>query len=65
MSKEITRKHLIFQSRIADDLVELGENMLYVRPDLKDSTKSVFIFADSPTFNENKVSVLKKYGYLK
>ena len=65
MSKIINKKRLIFLAKVADDLVELGEELLFVRPDLKDNTKSVFIFLDSDTFDENLDAVFNRYGYKK
>lgn len=63
MSKKISKKRLIFLAKVADDLVELGEQLLFVRPDLKDNKKSVFVFLDSDTFDENLDAVFNKYGY--
>ena len=65
MSKIINKKRLIFLAKVADDLVELGEELLLVRPDLKDNTKSVFVFIDSETFDENLDAVFNRYGYSK
>lgn len=65
MSKRINKKRLIFLAKVADDLVELGEELLLVRPDLKDNTKSVFVFIDSDTFDENLDAVFNRYGYSK
>lgn len=65
MSKVINKKRLIFLAKVADDLVELGEQLLFVRPDLKDNTKSVFVFLDSDTFDENLDAVFNRYGYVK
>lgn len=65
MSKRINKKRLIFLAKVADDLVELGEELLLVRPDLKDNTKSVFVFIDSDTFDENLDAVFNIYGYSK
>lgn len=63
MSKKISKKRLIFLAKVADDLVELGEQLLFVRPDLKDNKKSVFVFLDSDTFDENLDAVFSRYGY--
>lgn len=65
MSRVISKKRLIFLAKVADDLVELGEQLLFVRPDLKDNTKSVFVFLDSDTFDENLDAVFNRYGYIK
>lgn len=65
MSKIINKKRLIFLAKVADDLVELGEQLLFVRPDLKDNTKSVFVFLDSDAFDENLDAVFSRYGYNK
>ena len=65
MSNRINKKRLIFLAKVADDLVELGEELLLVRPDLKDNTKSVFVFIDSDTFNENLDAVFNRHGYKK
>lgn len=65
MSKIINKKRLIFLAKVADDLVELGEQLLFVRPDLKDNTKSVFVFLDSDTFDDNLDAVFNRYGYNK
>lgn len=65
MSKRINKKRLIFLAKVADDLVELGEELLLVRPDLKDNTKSVFVFIDSDTFDYNLDAVFNIYGYKK
>lgn len=64
MSK-IVGKRLIFLAKVADDLIGLGEELLFIRPDLKDNTKSVFVFADSATFDENLDIVFTKYGFNK
>lgn len=56
---------LIFSSIAADLLVLKGEELIHVRPDLKDPTINVFVFKPSATFEENKVSVFKELGYIK
>jgi len=43
-------KKVVFTSAVADELIENGEKLLHVRPDLKDTSRNVFVFANSETF---------------
>lgn len=56
------KRHYIFKSEIADELTIKGEKLLLVRPDLKDKNRSVFVFADSESFNKNKDEIFIKLG---
>ena len=44
---------IVFTGGVCDTLIELGEKFMHIRPDLKDSTKNIFVFKDSPTFAAN------------
>jgi hypothetical protein len=47
------RTTIVFTSRVADFLVSKGEELLHVRPDIKNPSKSVFVFLNSPTMGRH------------
>lgn len=44
---------IVFTGFVADELIAAGEQLLHIRPDLKDITRNVFVFKDSVTFQDS------------
>ena len=44
---------IIFTSYVCDRLIEMGEEFLHIRQDLKHPEKNVFVFNNSDTFTKN------------
>lgn len=56
------RTYIIFSSFVADYLVECGEKLINVRPDLKNPEKQIFVFLNQENTHSN---VLKAKELLK
>lgn len=53
------KNKIIFTGFIADFLIERGEKLKHVRPDLKDPKSNVFVFEDSETFDRNMTDAIE------
>ena len=51
---------VVYTSKVADILISMGEVLSHVRSDLKDPSRNVFVFEDSPTFHENLQKAIKQ-----
>ena len=47
------KNKIVFTSYVCDLLLQNGETLAHIRPDLKNPHKNVFVFKDSPTFDSN------------
>jgi len=48
-----SRTTIIYSPAVADALLIKGEQLLHVRPNLKNPSENVFVFVNSPTMREH------------